>query len=143
MQSGTIAYFDSMANDGTLNAGFGLQMIGSQGMIDIKCDRHPLAHLVAGNPFRPPDTPRSWVPISSAGPGIAEPRRNLEQIVSRHLGSCRDLVDAIRSDRQPLCNVYEGAMTVEMICGVFASHRHDSKAVSFPLEERSNALATL
>jgi predicted dehydrogenase len=143
MQNGTVAYFDSIANDGTRNAGFGLQMIGSEGMVDVNCDRHPLAHLVPGNPFRPTNKPRPWVPISSAGPGKWEPRQDLEETVTHHVGPCRDLINAIRSDRQPLCSVYEGAMTVEMICAVFASHRQDSKAVSFPLEERGNALAML
>jgi len=143
MQNGTVAYFDSIANDGTQNAGFGLQLIGSEGIIDIKCDRHPLAHLVSGNPFRPTDKPRPWVPVSSAGPGTPEPRQDLKETIGHHLGPCRDLIDAIRGNRQPLCSVYEGAMTVEMICAVLASHRQDSKAVSFPLEERDNALAML
>jgi predicted dehydrogenase len=142
-QHGTVAYFDSIANDGTQNAGFGLQMIGSEGIVDINCDRHPLAYLVPGNPFRPTDNPRPWIPISSAGPGKPEPRHDLKETVTHHLGPCRDLIDAIHIDRQPLCSVYEGAMTVEMICAVFASHRQDSKAVSFPLEERNNSLALL
>jgi predicted dehydrogenase len=143
MQNGVVAYFDSIANDETRNAGFGLQLIGSEGIIAISCDRHPLAHLVPGNPFQPTDQPRSWVPISSAGPGKPEPRQDLEETVTHHLGPCRDLIAAIRSDRQPLCSVYEGAMTVEMICAVFASHRLGSKAVSFPLEERINSLSVL
>jgi predicted dehydrogenase len=142
MQNGVVTYFDSIADDGTRNAGFGLQMIGSEGIIAINCDRHPLAHLVAGNPFQPTDQPRSWVPISSAGPGKPEPRQDLDETVTHHVGPCRDLIDAIQSDRQPLCNVYEGAMTVEMISAVFASHRQGSKAVAFPLEERSNMLST-
>ena len=143
MQSGTVAYFDSIANDGTANAGFGLQMIGSDGIIDIKCDRHPFAHLVPGNPFRPTGKPRPWIPISSAGPDQPEPRQDLVETVTHHVGPCRDLIDVIGSNRQPLCSVYEAAMTVEMICAVFASHQQNSKAVPFPLQQRNNALAML
>jgi predicted dehydrogenase len=143
MQNGVVAYFDSIANDGTRNEGFGLQLIGSEGMIAIHCDRQPLAHLAPGNPFQPTDQPRRWIPISSAGPGKPEPRQDLNEFVAQHIGPCRDLIAAIRDDRQPLCSVYEGAMTVEMICAVFASHRLDSKAVAIPLEERINALSVL
>jgi hypothetical protein len=34
-------------------------------------------------------------------------------------------------------------MTVEMICGVFESHRQGGRAVAIPLKERGNALALL
>ena len=113
MEKDIIAHFDSIANDGTRNAGFGLQIIGSQGVIDIKCDRHPLAHLVSGNPFLPPKQPKTWTPISSAGAGKPEPLEDLNETISPHVGPCRDLIKAIHEDRQPLCDVYEGAMTVE------------------------------
>ena len=143
MSRGVIAYFDSIANDQTRSHGFGLQIIGSAGIISLKCDRHPLAHLVPGNPFEPTDKPRPWIPISSAGPGEPEPRDDLVESVTHHGGPARDLIDAIGSDRQPLCSAYEGAAVIEMICAVFESHRQDSKAVAFPLQERGNALARL
>ncbi len=143
MQRGMIAYFDSIANDGTKNAGFGLQIIGSEGMIDMSCDVQPLAYLVPGNPFRPTTKPRPWIPITSAGAGKPEPLKNLSETIGHHVGLVRDLIDAMQNNRQPLCNMYEGAMTVEMICAVFASHQQNSAAVTFPLKERGNALAKL
>ena len=143
MGRGMVAYFDSIANDGTQNAGFGLQIIGNQGIVDIQCDRHPLAHLMPDNPFKPTSKPRRWIPISSAGPGIPEPRDDLVEMITHHGGPARDLLEAIRDARQPLCSVYEGAKTVEMISAVFASHQLGGQAVPFPLEERSNALARL
>ena len=143
MSRGMIAYFDSIANDQTRNHGFGLQIIGSEGIIAIKIDRHPLAHLVPGNPFEPTEKPRPWIPFSSAGPGQAEPRDDLKEMVNHHGGPARDLIEATRSDRQPLCSAYEGTTTIEMICAVFESHRQSSQAVAFPLEQRGNALARL
>jgi predicted dehydrogenase len=143
MQRGMVAYFDSVANDGAQNAGFGLQIIGSDGIIDVKCDHHPLAHLVPGNPFQPTSDARPWIPISSAGPGKEEPRKDLEDLISHHVLPAQDLVDSVRGDRRPLCNVDEGAMTVEMICGVFESHRHGSQSVAFPLTQRDNGLELL
>ena len=143
MQRGMVAYFDSVANDGAQNAGFGLQIIGSDGIIDIKCDRHPLAHLVPGTPFQPTSDARPWIPISSAGPGEAEPRKDLAELINHHVLPAQDLIDSVRGNRRPLCNVDEGAMTVEMICGVFESHCHSSQAVAFPLSQRDNALGLL
>ncbi len=143
MQRGMIAYFDSIANDGTKNAGFGLQIIGSEGIIDMSCDVQTLACLVPGNPFRPTSKPRPWIPISSVGVGKPEPLKNLSETIGHQVGLVRDLIEAIRNNREPLCSMYEGAMTVEMICAVFASHQQNSAAVTFPLKERGNALAKL
>ena len=55
----------------------------------------------------------------------------------------KDLVRAVHDDRQPLCNLDEGGMTVEMICAVFESHRQAGRAIRIPLKERGNALAKL
>lgn len=143
MERGFIAYFDSIANDGTRSAGFGLQIIGSEGFVDINCDKLPLAYLVRGNPFQPTAEPRAWVPITSAGPGKSEPIEDIADLVSHHVSPARDLITAIREDRQPLCSVDEGATTVEMICATFASHRESSKAVAIPLAHRGNELARL
>lgn len=142
-ERGVIGYFDSIANDGTKNAGFGLQLIGSEGIVNIQCDRLPLAYLCPGNPFQPTTSPRPWIPISSAGAGQPEPRDDLSDMVSHHGAAARDLIASIHEDRQPICNVFEGAMTVEMVCAVFESHRLGSQAVIFPLTERENALTNL
>ncbi len=141
MERGMVAYFDSVANDGTRNAGFGLQIIGSEGIIDIDCDRDPIAHLVPGNPFQPTDTTRRPLPISSAGIGKPEPIHNLHREISAHRVAIADLLDSLQQDRQPLCGVEEAAMTVEMICSVFASHLQGGRAVDIPLADRKNALA--
>lgn len=143
MERGMVAYFDSIANDDTRNHGFGLQIIGSQGIVSLKCDKHPLAHFVPGNPFEPTDKPRPWVAISSAGVGKPEPRDDLDEMVSHHGAPARDLIASIGTDRQPLCSAYEGATLLEMICGVFESHRQGSRAVAIPLQERGNALTKL
>ena len=143
MSRGVVGYFDSIANDGTKNAGFGLQLVGSEGIVAIQCDKHPLAWLCPGNPFQPTTEPRPWIPISTAGAGQLEPRNDLAEMVSHHGAPAHDLVMSIREDRQPVCNVTEGATTVEIVCAVFESHRLGSQAVSFPLKERENSLRNL
>lgn len=143
MSNGVIATFDSIANDGTENAGFGLQLIGSVGIVNIQADRDPLAHFVPGNPFRPTAEARPWIPVSSGGVGVAEPAPELIKEVENHVVAIRDLIAACDEGRAPRCDVKAGATTVEMICGVFASHVQGGKAVAIPLEERGNALEKL
>lgn len=143
MERGMVAYFDSIADDGTGGAAFGIQIIGSDGIIDIKSNREPLAHLVPGSPFRPTDQPRPWIPISSAGAGKPEPQEDVADLVGHHVLAARDLIAAIREDRPPLCSGTDGAVTVEMICAVFESHRLGSQAVPLPLERRDHPLERL
>lgn len=141
--TGVIGAFDSIANDGTRNAGFGLQLIGSKGIVNLQCDRTPLAHLVPGNPFQPTAEPRPWIPITSAGPGKPEPNEDQITETQNHIRAARDLIDAIRNDRAPLCDIEQAKWTVEMICAVLESHRQDGRAVRFPLPERGNPLAKI
>lgn len=142
LESGLTAYFDSVADDGTKGAGFGLIIVGSEGMINIQCDRKPLAHLIPGNPFQPSDKPQP-VPISSGGAGVDEPDPDTIAKVHNHVLPCRDLINAIEEDRDPLCSVHDGLLTVEMICAVFDSHRQAGAPVSFPLEQRENGLGLM
>lgn len=143
MEKGFTAYFDSIANDGTSNHGFGLQIIGSKGTINIRNDRDPLAHLIPGNPFEPAPEGRKWLPITTSGINEPEKQQNVIDAVINQVIPCKDLVSAIQEDRQPICNANQGAMTIEMICAVFESHRQGSIAVPLPLKERRNALGLL
>lgn len=141
MENGTIAYYDSLAHDGTDPDGYCLQLVGSKGVVTLHIDRTPIAHFTPGNPFQPSAEGRPWLPITTAGVGKPEPNPELVRSVHTHELPVRDLIDAVDNDRPPLCDIHEGAATVEMICGVFQSHREEGRAISFPLVERGNALA--
>ncbi|EAQ78289.1 probable 3-chlorobenzoate-3,4-dioxygenase dyhydrogenase relatedprotein-putative NAD-dependent oxidoreductase [Blastopirellula marina DSM 3645] len=141
MEHGTIAYFDSVADDGTNPDGYCLQLIGSKGVVTLHIDRTPIAHFTPGNPFKVSPEGRPWIPITSAGVGKPEPNPELVRSVYDHVLPIRDLIEAVDGDRAPICDIHEGATTVEMICGVFQSHREEGRAVSFPLSQRGNALA--
>ncbi|MDB4749279.1 Gfo/Idh/MocA family oxidoreductase [Rubripirellula sp.] len=137
---GITGYFDSIANDGTGNFGFGMDLVGSQGRIQIWCDDSPLARFVSGNPFQPTETPRQILPISTAGVGQVEPIAGLHQKVYQHIVPVADLIDAIRQDREPICGLEDAGATVEMVCGVFESHRL-GRTVEFPLLQREHPLS--
>ena len=143
MERGVPAFFDSVAKAGVPAAGFGLQLVGTKGIIDLRIDQDPVAHHLAGNPFRPVKEPRAWVPISTAGIGRPEPAADLGRQVMGHLAGGRDLLASIREDRQPLCGARDGRTTVEMISAVFESHRQQGQRVAFPLALRDNPLARL
>lgn len=143
MERGFPVFFDSVAKAGVANAGFDVQIIGTKGIIDLRADRAPLAHLLAGHPFQPMQEPRVWVPITTAGIGQPEPVAGLDQQMSDHLISGRDLIAAVREGREPLCNARAGATTVEMISGVFESHRLGGQRVTFPLQTRQNPFSLL
>jgi len=143
MDKGIIATFDSIANDNTDGHGFGLRLVGSKGIVSIRCDKGPVAHFISGNPFQPAGKPRPWIPITSAGAGKEETQPQLIEEIHNHVAPVRDLIAACDDKRDPKCGARDGALTVEMTCAVFDSHRQESRAVPFPLSERENALTKL
>jgi predicted dehydrogenase len=142
-ERGVPIFFESVANAGAKEAGFGLQLIGTKGVIDFRMDATPIAHLLAGSPFEPAKEPRSWTPITSAGVGQPEPIADLKDQVTQHLLPGRDLLAALRENREPLCSARDGRAVVEMITAVFESQRLNGQRVPFPLKITGNPLAAL
>jgi hypothetical protein len=85
------------------------------------------------------------VPLAITTTGVGKPESDpgLVTQVHNHVLGVKDLIAAVDEDRAPLCDARAGATTVEMICGVFESHRQGSQAVSLPLAERGNPLTKL
>lgn len=142
MECGVPFYFDSVKDAGDAKVGFGLQLIGTKGIIDIRVDQTPLAHLSPGSPFHPTKEARPWVPISAAGIGEPEPVADIGKHVMSHAKGALDLIASIEENRAPLCSAADGRVTVEMITGVLASHVHKGERITFPLDTRDNPLAT-
>lgn len=142
-ENGVIAYYDSIANDDTQGKAYCLQIIGSRGTVVLHIDKNPVAHLIAGNPYDPKPQNGHWIPITTAGVGKAEDKPTAISEVHNHVAAVRDLIQACDEKRSPICDVHEGALTVEMICAVFESHRQGGRTVSFPLKERENPLSKL
>ena len=138
MEKGFPAYFDSIRSAGVKEANFGLQVIGTKGLIDLRIDVQPLAHFVPGNPFLPTPDPRPWTPISSAGIGVPEPIADVGKQVANHILPARDLIAAIRENRPALCSQEDGRATVEMIAAVFASHAQHGQRVDLPFANREH-----
>ncbi len=142
-ERGVPAFFDSVQKAGVKSAGFGLQLIGTGGVIDLRFDAEPVAHFREGNPFQPAAGPRVWIPISSAGIGKPEPVPDAGKLVMSHVTPGRDLIAAIRGDRAPLCSAEDGRVVVEMISAAFESHRLGGARTTFPLKTRQAPFSLL
>ena len=143
MESGFPAFFDSIHDAGTKQAGFGVQIIGTLGIIDLRVDTDPVAQILPGSPFKAGADPRVWTPITTGGVGKPEPIENIGKQVMGHLTGAQDLLAAMRDNRQPLCSAEDGRTTIEMICAVFESHRLNGQRVTLPLQTRVNPFGLL
>ena len=140
MERGLPLFFDSKKNAGARTAGFGLQLICTAGVIDLRIDTEPLIHWLAGHPFKPTTDSRQWVPLTSAGLEKPEPLKSIGDLVAKHVGPVQDLLHAMEYGGEPLCGPEAAADTVEMIHGVFTSYKRGGAGVTLPLESRLHAL---
>ncbi len=148
-ESGIPVFYDGLKDANVKEASFGMQIIGNNGLIDIRCsvedypESQPLAHLVPGSPHVPPTAPREWLPITSAGVGKPEPVSGIIKLIRGHRKPITDLMAAVAEDRQPFCTAADGRLTIEMIFAAFESHRRHGTRVEFPLTEKRNPLSLL
>ena len=142
LDKGQQATFDSVRGAGSPQQGrFGLQVFGSEGIIEILTGYLPEAWILQDASWSPGRSAKTWQPISSAGVGQPEPIEGDDRSMG-NIAACRDLIRSIREDRQPRCDIYQGRWTIEMIHAVFESHRTGGP-VSFPLATRQNPLSLL
>ncbi|HYF36913.1 MAG TPA: Gfo/Idh/MocA family oxidoreductase [Prosthecobacter sp.] len=143
MQNALPGFFDSVQNSGSKAAGFGIQIIGTEGIIDLRTDAEPAAQILAGSPFGPNNKPRTWVPITTGGVGKPEPIKEIRLLTAGHVAPGRDLIAAIKENRAPLCSAEDARVILEMTMGVFESHRLNGQRVTLPLKDRGHPLAKL
>ncbi len=141
LAGGAVAMFNSKRNIGGEPTRFGIQIFGSKGIIEILMGSLPDVKLLEDVSWSPGRSGKTWVNVSSEGVGKDEPIKE----TSLHAGNVRavkDLIAAVEHDREPEASIYEGRTTVEMIAGVFESHRTGG-TVTFPLKNRENPLGML
>ena len=115
--------------------------MGAKGIIEILTGYMPAVSILQDSSWVPARSGKKWLPVSSAGINKPEPFKG-DSRLEGNLVACRDLIQAIRDDRRPECDMYQGRLVVEMINSVFDSHRSGGP-VNFPLKTRSNALGLL
>jgi predicted dehydrogenase len=130
-KSGIPLYFDSKKGSWTKGTPFGARLIGTKGIISLQVDEEPLAIL---------ERDGKKTPITTAGIGQPEPIKDIRLVNGGHHGAIRDLLAAIKEQREPLCGPKAGLETVELTMAVFASFAADGKKVTLPLADRQHPL---
>jgi predicted dehydrogenase len=130
-KSGIPLYFDSKKGTWTKGTPFGARLIGTKGVISLQIDEEPLAIL---------ERDGQKTPITTAGIGKPEPIKDIRQVNGGHHGAVRDLLGAIKEQREPLCGPKDGLETVELTLAVFASFAANGKKVTLPLADRQHPL---
>lgn len=138
MDGNVTAYFGSHRNQGG-GSRFGLQIFGSEGVIEILTGYLPAVHYLPTPTWSPGRSGKAWIPVSSQGVGKPETLAD-GGLSGANLLACQDLLASIEEDRLPESNVYEARTSVEMISAVFASH-FAGGPVQLPLQNRKNPLA--
>ena len=124
-------YFDSKKGSWTKGTPFGARLIGTKGIISLQIDEEPLAIL---------ERDGKKTPITTAGIGQPEPIKDIRLVNGGHHGAIRDLLAAIKEQREPLCGPKAGLETAELTLGVFASFAAGGKKVTLPLADRQHPL---
>ena len=139
---GVTGYFATQRATAGSPSRFGLQIFGSEGIIEVFTGHLTPCYVLQDSSWSPGRSGKQWVPISSNGVGESEtlPQTGLH---GGNLLAANDLLNCFEHpDRQPRCSMYDGRWTVEMIAGVFESHRSGGP-VTLPLEQRRNPLSLL
>lgn len=136
-----MAYFATVRPPQPGASRFGLQVFGSNGVLDLTTGGLPPTVLLQDPTWSPGRSKKAWIEVSSAGVGKPEPLQD----GGLHMGNVaivRDLIDAIEQDRQPRGSIYDGRAALEMILATYESHRQTAP-VELPLKNRRHPLTML
>ena len=100
MSGSTTAYFATVKPKQGPGGRFGLQIFGTQGIIDLTTGGLPPVMLLEDPTWAAGRSKKEWVPITSAGIGKPEPLKDGGLGMGNVL-IAQDLIQAIEQDRQP------------------------------------------
>lgn len=141
MPGGATAYFSSQRATSGKRPRFGLTIFGSEGILEMTTGYLPSVKYLPDPSWSPALSGAKWEAVSSAGLGKPEPLKEGGDRNNNRPGVL-ELIAAIRENRQPNGSIYDGRAAVEMIAGVFESHRL-GKPAELPLANRQNPLTML
>lgn len=142
LENGCHGYWDSKRNAQGKPSRFGIRIQGTKGVIELyDTGSLPFACYLPASSWSTGRSEKQWKQINSGGVDVPEtiPSGGLHE---GNVLAVKDLIASIEKDRQPIANIYEARKTIEMIAGVFESHRL-GKSVSIPLKNRKNPLMML
>jgi len=139
--SGIDGHFASRREMGGNPSRFGLQVFGSQGIIEMQSGYLTPAYILRDSSWSPGRTGRQWETITSAGIGKPEPRTD-GSYQGGHIAAIKDLIDSIENEHATKCSYQDCRDIVEMTAAIFESHRLGAP-VDLPLKSRVNPLTLL
>ena len=139
--NGVFGHFASRKNKAGEPTRFAIQVFGSKGILELESGYLAQGQLLRDSSWSPGRSKKSWEPFSSAGIGIAEPRKD-GTYQGGHVAAILDLLECIRQDRTPICSANDSRSIVEMIASVFESQRLGTP-VELPMKTRVNPLSLL
>lgn len=142
-ESGLPLFFDSKKSAGDKAAGFGLQIICTGGLVDLRMDSEPMIHVLRGSPFNPTAAARVWQPLTTGGLGKPEPLANIKTLIAGHHQPALNLIESMANGTQPLCGPEDGLLLIEMTHAIFASQLASGGRVALPFKNRSGAFSSL
>lgn len=132
-------FFSSHRPEDQAGSRFGLQILGTRGMIDLTTGSLPPVFFIDDPNWSPARSKKPWVEVTSAGPGKPEPLKD-GGLHAGNVAIAKDLIRAIETDTQPLGSIHDGRAALEMILAVYESHRLNAP-VALPLQNRKHPLS--
>ena len=137
-ENGVMGTFASHQAKQGIGSRFGLQIFGSKGIIHLTTGSLPPAYFLEDPSWMPGKSKANWQEITSEGIGKPEPLQD-GGLGQGNKWIVADLIEAIEKDRQPIGSIYDGRAALEMILGVYESHKQE-KPVDLPLKNRKHPL---
>jgi predicted dehydrogenase len=128
-------YFASQRSDDQSGARWGLELYGSQGVIQLRAGMDPPVWILRSNSWAP-----DWGPKKAQWERMPPPPQQDTGQAAANARLVRDLLESIEQDRQPRSSGYDGRWALEMIFGVYESQRTGRRA-ALPLKQRRHPLA--
>lgn len=137
--NGVFGHFASRKAAGGQPTRFGLQVFGSQGVLEMYSGYLEPAYILKDPGWSPGRTGKGWEQITSAGIGKPEPRTD-GSYQGGHVAAITDLITSIEQQRETRCSATDSRAIIEMIAAVFESHRLGGP-VDMPLQTRDSPLS--
>lgn len=131
--SGIMGYFSTRRSRDGAGARYGVQVFGTKGVLAMGMSALPTVKLLESVSWAPEPNGPDWTVFAST----TEPEPAKEAFGNKLI--VEDLIRAIDTDGKTLCGPRDGRWTLEMIMGIYESHRLD-RPVELPLQNRRHPL---
>lgn len=134
---GVMAFFTSRGDLRETTAHWGVELIGSQGIVRILLDIDPTVYVLRAGRWAPGGKTDHWERLAGDPALSAPPSQRGFGAANRRVVA--DWLEAIGADREPACSGREAMKALEMIMAVYHAAL-GGRRVPFPLTERRHPL---